>query len=106
MFARVQVHLEQHEAIMIPESAIAPSAGEQYIFVLQPDQTVRRRSGKIGIRRGGWVEVSGIEPGQEVLITGLQKVRDRKSTRLNSSHVAIAYCVFCLKQKNFVRIRG
>src|SRR5699024_12865024 len=25
--------------------------------------------------------------------------RDRKSTRLNSSHVSISYAVFCLKQK-------
>src|SRR5439155_6880107 len=29
---------------------------------------------------------------------------DRKSTRLNSSHVAISYAVFCLKKKNFVSI--
>src|SRR5207253_9586521 len=27
-------------------------------------------------------------------------VLDRKSTRLNSSHVAISYAVFCLKKKN------
>src|SRR5207253_11228381 len=27
-------------------------------------------------------------------------VVDRKSTRLNSSHVAISYAVFCLKKKN------
>src|SRR5207253_4078869 len=26
---------------------------------------------------------------------------DRKSTRLNSSHVAISYAVFCLKKKKF-----
>src|SRR5215510_16229541 len=26
-------------------------------------------------------------------------LRDRKSTRLNSSHVAISYAVFCLKKK-------
>src|SRR6266508_3629330 len=26
--------------------------------------------------------------------------RDRKSTRLNSSHVAISYAVFCSKKKN------
>src|SRR5690625_7913362 len=26
-------------------------------------------------------------------------IRDRKSTRLNSSHVAISYAVFCLKKK-------
>src|SRR5690625_5619331 len=27
-------------------------------------------------------------------------ISDRKSTRLNSSHVAISYAVFCLKKKN------
>src|SRR5690625_7408466 len=30
----------------------------------------------------------------------LQRSVDRKSTRLNSSHVAISYAVFCLKKKN------
>src|SRR5690625_5623445 len=28
-----------------------------------------------------------------------QMTKDRKSTRLNSSHVAISYAVFCLKKK-------
>src|SRR5690625_5827049 len=28
-------------------------------------------------------------------------VKDRKSTRLNSSHVAISYAVFCLKKKQY-----
>src|SRR5437870_6578492 len=28
----------------------------------------------------------------------IQDLRDRKSTRLNSSHVAISYAVFCLKK--------
>src|SRR5438128_4555375 len=28
------------------------------------------------------------------------EVRDRKSTRLNSSHGSISYAVFCLKKKN------
>src|SRR5437870_10397109 len=30
---------------------------------------------------------------------GMKSPRDRKSTRLNSSHVAISYAVFCLKKK-------
>src|SRR5699024_2794396 len=34
----------------------------------------------------------GIRPGEEMI--------DRKSTRLNSSHVSISYAVFCLKKKN------
>src|SRR2546422_2360123 len=29
----------------------------------------------------------------------LQQIRDRKSTRLNSSHGYISYAVFCLKKK-------
>src|SRR5207253_8073082 len=33
------------------------------------------------------------------LITPATFGRDRKSTRLNSSHVAISYAVFCLKKK-------
>src|SRR4051812_26660317 len=30
----------------------------------------------------------------------LTKGKDRKSTRLNSSHMSISYAVFCLKKKN------
>src|SRR5690606_6438940 len=31
---------------------------------------------------------------------GVEPTQDRKSTRLNSSHVKISYAVFCLKKKN------
>src|SRR5690242_21319639 len=31
---------------------------------------------------------------------GRRGLRDRKSTRLNSSHMSISYAVFCLKKKN------
>src|SRR5256885_8848253 len=30
--------------------------------------------------------------------------RDRKSTRLNSSHLVISYAVFCLKKKKYTNI--
>src|SRR5437870_11027088 len=39
-----------------------------------------------------------LQPLVEALVT------DRKSTRLNSSHVAISYAVFCLKKKKKKRI--
>src|SRR5438132_9934571 len=38
------------------------------------------------------------EPFQEV-DAWLDQFRDRKSTRLNSSHTVISYAVFCLKKK-------
>src|SRR6266496_2914175 len=34
------------------------------------------------------------------------RARDRKSTRLNSSHVEISYAVFCLKKKKIYGVRA
>src|SRR2546427_6382758 len=52
------------------------------------------RSGAAGRRAGG-------EPAQDDHrgATHRAGVRDRKSTRLNSSHSQISYAVFCLKKK-------
>src|SRR2546422_8499234 len=41
-------------------------------------------------------------PGEHSSLTG----RDRKSTRLNSSHGYISYAVFCLKKKLSLRTRS
>src|SRR5690606_41629200 len=46
----------------------------------------------------GAVVVAGVDGG--VVDHGGARLRDRKSTRLNSSHVKISYAVFCLKKKN------
>src|SRR5690606_40678586 len=47
----------------------------------------------------------GVQPGDRVVTTPFtfiataNSILDRKSTRLNSSHVKISYAVFCLKKK-------
>src|SRR5436853_4167513 len=41
------------------------------------------------------------------LVAGAEPIRgqqDRKSTRLNSSHLGISYAVFCLKKKKNARV--
>src|SRR3712207_6847011 len=38
-------------------------------------------------------------PAKRLLFSGSDVQRDRKSTRLNSSHANISYAVFCLKKK-------
>src|SRR5437870_8371518 len=43
-----------------------------------------------------WRGLAGVDPDR---VGSLEGARDRKSTRLNSSHVAISYAVFCLKKK-------
>src|SRR5207253_4452400 len=40
-----------------------------------------------------------VHSGRRALPQRRAPMRDRKSTRLNSSHVAISYAVFCLKKK-------
>src|SRR5207249_8052429 len=68
-----------------------------------------------GIADDSYMEIkSGIQPGDEVISGSysaisrklkdgakvkIDKGADRKSTRLNSSHVSISYAAFCLKKK-------
>src|SRR5439155_20377606 len=47
------------------------------------------------------VSCTPVEHGDIVVLHG-RAAEDRKSTRLNSSHVAISYAVLCLKKKNNV----
>src|SRR5699024_11492100 len=55
------------------------------------DSTYYERA-KETVDKGGHAIVAGYNYGQG-------SSRDRKSTRLNSSHVSISYAVFCLKKK-------
>src|SRR5256885_3856115 len=54
----------------------------------------------IGVRRA---TVSGLSVGgtarRDLRQLRRRSARDRKSTRLNSSHLVISYAVFCLKKK-------
>src|SRR3712207_6965452 len=55
----------------------------------------------LGALRGSTVELHKdgvVDIAAESALHGF-KVRDRKSTRLNSSHANISYAVFCLKKK-------
>src|SRR2546430_13697357 len=48
---------------------------------------------------GSAPEVGGLIRDLGLTCTCFQPFRDRKSTRLNSSHSQISYAVFCLKKK-------
>src|SRR5690625_5744086 len=57
-------------------------------------------SAHISINVPGWEEE--IRPFTFTSLNDWPHLEDRKSTRLNSSHVAISYAVFCLKKKIFI----
>src|SRR5256885_10813214 len=52
--------------------------------------------------RSGWSIQTATDKSGEAEPGGEMKRTDRKSTRLNSSHLVISYAVFCLKKKNVV----
>src|SRR5256885_3918810 len=47
-----------------------------------------------------WALMLEHSPELATRIAGMYDHLDRKSTRLNSSHLVISYAVFCLKKKN------
>src|SRR5690625_6513881 len=59
----------------------------------------QRAAGDVDDRVQGATEqlVHALDQACDRVVVG--DVEDRKSTRLNSSHVAISYAVFCLKKK-------
>src|SRR5690554_7388077 len=68
---------------------------------LDPDHVrpAHRRVGRRGPQRQLAEVAAAGDPLGHALAADLVEVVDRKSTRLNSSHVRISYAVFCLKKK-------
>src|SRR5438874_10476379 len=54
-----------------------------------PDPVAMLRAGALA-----WIRLAG-----DPVVRQIMLIEDRKSTRLNSSHVEISYAVFCLKKK-------
>src|SRR3712207_7958039 len=59
----------------------------------------REKSLRIKVTRDQVVVLEDISDAASLATGYKQQVRDRKSTRLNSSHANISYAVFCLKKK-------
>src|SRR5207249_10874204 len=96
--------LSLHDALPISTLALRD------VFQTKSEVIIMPGSGRTALEAGA---LSIIEPGDRVLVVGagafgplmreiMDRVGDRKSTRLNSSHVSIPYAVFCLKQKTRV----
>src|ERR1035438_10666180 len=60
----------------------------------------RAKAGPISPRKNKCPNVTLEEIRQDYQSQRQGTTRDRKSTRLNSSHLGISYAVFCLKKKN------
>ncbi|HSF66226.1 MAG TPA: efflux RND transporter periplasmic adaptor subunit [Nitrospiraceae bacterium] len=76
-FARVRaVTKTKQGALLVPQRAITELQGQYQLAVVSPDNTIEIRSVKVGERAGNlWVIDQGLQPGERVVVEGLQKVK-------------------------------
>jgi len=71
------------QRILVPIAAsVKESSGEQVVWVVEPDQTVRRRPVRIGEAEGGQIEiVDGLAPGDRIAVAGATFLREGMKVR-------------------------
>jgi len=76
MFIEARLVVEvRSAAIVVPEDAILPLAGQDYIWVATPEGTATRKPVRIGVRTPGFVEVQeGISAGEQVVVGGVERL--------------------------------
>src|SRR5690606_41778427 len=88
--------LSLHDALPIYSNNECPYSGA--LHQEKPKTTEDRGAALIGITNQR-LKVNRQERTILGAFDALPEIADRKSTRLNSSHVKISYAVFCLKKK-------
>src|SRR5262245_57664324 len=85
-----------------PEATSTPASAGDWRPLFNGKTTAGWRGYHQQTMPGGWQAVNGeltrVSQGGDIIT--VDQFDDRKSTRLNSSHLGISYAVFCLKKKN------
>ena len=79
MFARVTANFGTNHHIVIPDNAVVKQqgSGEHFVYVLQPDNTVKYTLVELGKRLGNRYEiVSGIKEGDRIVTEGQVRLKD------------------------------
>jgi membrane fusion protein (multidrug efflux system) len=83
MFVEVRLATDvRDQAVVIPEDAILPLEGAEYVWVVAGDTAVTRREVTLGVRTPGFVEIlAGLSTGEQVVVGGLQRLFDGAPVR-------------------------
>lgn len=86
MFMSLVLTLSQAEFTVVPEEAVILEAAQSYVFAVR-DGIAHRVAVRTGGRRDGMVTIlDGLAPGQDVVVRGLQRVRDGVPVDLPGTH--------------------
>ncbi|HEY1662922.1 MAG TPA: efflux RND transporter periplasmic adaptor subunit [Verrucomicrobiae bacterium] len=77
LFARIRIPLsDRHPALLVDERAIGTDQSQKFVFTLTASNTVAYQAVDLGATIDGKrVVESGLKPGEEILVDGLERVR-------------------------------
>ncbi len=77
LYARIKVGGgAPHPAVLVISAAIGTDQDKNYVMVMGPDHHVRYRKVTLGAERDGMTVIpTGLEPGETIVVNGLQRVR-------------------------------
>jgi membrane fusion protein (multidrug efflux system) len=89
-FARIRIKFDlKHDSLLVPQRAVSELQGNFQVAVVGDDNKVHIQPVRVGDRSGSlWAIEEGLQPGQRVVVEGLQKVRE--GTLVNTTNYVAA----------------
>ncbi len=85
MFMQVVLTLETEALVMVPEEAVVVDGSKTFVYVVADDKATRRDV-QTGAREPGFVAISsGLSPGDNVVSSGVSKIRNGASVKIVTS---------------------
>jgi RND family efflux transporter MFP subunit len=77
LFVRVRVQVGRpYSALLVPERALGSDQGQKFLYVVSDSDEATQRQVKVGSLHDGLrVVTQGLEPGEKIIVSGLQRVR-------------------------------
>lgn len=86
LYARVKVGGGQpHAAVLVEDAAIGTDQDKKYVMVVDRDNRVQYREVTLGQTHEGLRVISkGLQPGERIVVNGLQRVRPNDVVKANN----------------------
>jgi RND family efflux transporter MFP subunit len=77
-YARARLKMEERKgALLVPQRAVVELQGKNFIWVVDKENKTSQRSITVGPQIGSdWLVETGLNPGEQIIVDGLQKVRE------------------------------
>ena len=82
MLLEVAVRSAERRALSVPEPAIVGEGSDRFVFVVDAKGMAHRTRVRTGLRDGGFIEVTGLDPTMRVISSGVIKVEDGVEVRI------------------------